>query len=277
MPRKFNRRYRKRRQNRRRGKRSGFKRHMGSTVSIIRSPNVISDRTIVHLKYYKESAKVMNASANANFSIRGNGAYDPEVTLGGHSPMGFDQWAQLYQNYRVHACKITLNLVSSTIPINISITPSTTAGIPASTWVSREMPYTKYLPVPALQGRQVNIRHFMNSAKVFGIRKSTLLSEDGFSSVVGGVPSNQWFFVVNFNSYDTSVVTAYCDVTIDYYMEFYNRVELTQSGIIGDHIMVNNQDTPFGQTGPTGPSLGFGGTTGTGDSQFYGATGGSGG
>lgn len=239
---------------------------------VIRGPPVLPDRTFVMLKYFVEGKLLLSGASANTISFRGNGAYDPEFGIGGHSPMGYDQWAQLYQNYRVHKSAINFTISSTTVPVNISVTPSTTANIPPSTSIAREYPYNRYLTIAGTSQGCVSVKHAMMTKNVFGLK--SIKYEDNCSSLVGGLPTDQWFWTTNISSYNGGVSTTSCNIQLVYWMEFFNRVELTQSGLVGDHIFVNNEDTPFGQTGPTGPNSIFGGDTGP--TLGYGATGGHG-
>lgn len=56
--------------------------------------------------------KDFNVDSLANISyerFRANGMYDPEVSLGGHQPRGFDQAMALYQTFTVVASRISVN------------------------------------------------------------------------------------------------------------------------------------------------------------------------
>jgi len=64
-------------------------------------------------------------SANANgtfqrYDFRANGMFDPEVAVGGHQPMYFDQMTALYDQYTV---------IGSRIKITITRTPSGNNGV----------------------------------------------------------------------------------------------------------------------------------------------------
>lgn len=44
--------------------------------------------------------------------IRANGMYDPEVVLGGHQPMYFDQYSALYNHYTVIGSRVKFTIVN---------------------------------------------------------------------------------------------------------------------------------------------------------------------
>lgn len=47
-----------------------------------------------------------NVTATTHFAYRGNGMYDPDVSVGGHQPLGFDQYAGLFDEFLVHSSDI---------------------------------------------------------------------------------------------------------------------------------------------------------------------------
>jgi len=46
--------------------------------------------------------------------FRLNGLFDPDFSLGGHQPMGFDEWSAFYGRYRVKSAKCKIRAVSNT-------------------------------------------------------------------------------------------------------------------------------------------------------------------
>lgn len=251
----------KRKFNRRNKKRRFRNRKKKTTSMVIRGSPIIPDRTFVRLKYFIESKSLCSAQPARQLLMSGNGAYDPEVALGGHSPMGYDQWAQLYQNYRVHKSKITIIPTNTDVAFNWSLTPSTITGVPETTALAKESAYTRYKTVGSLaQYRFAGISNSMMSKKLIGLKSISQLPE--MQAGVGAVPQGEWFWVLNISSGTGGNLNLFGSVYVEYWVEFFNRKEIPQSGIIGDGISVNNQDTPFGQTGPTGPGSVFGGSTG---------------
>lgn len=63
--------------------------------------------TMVKLRYVGNSSINPTAANIAGFSIRANSCYDPDPAVGGHQPLGFDQWSQFYNHYVVVGAKIT--------------------------------------------------------------------------------------------------------------------------------------------------------------------------
>jgi len=70
--------------------------------------SVIKRTQRVNLCYNDGGMPMESVSGGAiGFLYRLNSIFDPYYATGGHQPMGHDQWANLYQNYRVLGAKIT--------------------------------------------------------------------------------------------------------------------------------------------------------------------------
>jgi len=68
------------------------------------------------------------------FYMSANGIHDPDTQVGGHQPMGHDQWEQFYNAYTVIGSKIKCtyssfdNVVSQPIIVGISLEDDVTSG-----------------------------------------------------------------------------------------------------------------------------------------------------
>lgn len=67
------------------------------------------------LAYSTRQAYAVNAVAGliGPLQFRVNGCFDPQVSLGGIQPYGFDQWMNIYKYFTVVSAKIRLNYVSN--------------------------------------------------------------------------------------------------------------------------------------------------------------------
>lgn len=66
------------------------------------------EKKTVTLKYsdYMTVDPGAGSGAATNYFFRALGCYDPDETGTGHQPMGFDEWSQIYQAYRVISSRI---------------------------------------------------------------------------------------------------------------------------------------------------------------------------
>lgn len=107
MPRRFSRKKRSTRKRRSR-KRRGPK-----------LETLIKNRIVTKLKYVDIVTVDSAAASIASHVFRANDAFDPDLTGGGHSPLGYNQYALLYNNKRVLSSTIKIT------PIHMDLADAT--------------------------------------------------------------------------------------------------------------------------------------------------------
>jgi len=60
------------------------------------------------LRYVVSENLTPGTDTAEGFTLRANGMFDPEYSLGGHQPRGFDQYMALYNRFTVTSCKISV-------------------------------------------------------------------------------------------------------------------------------------------------------------------------
>lgn len=73
----------------------------------------------VKLRYVTTNVLDAAPGTMASLAYRANGCFDPEYSVGGHQPNGFDQWSAFYNHYVV---------VGSKIKVTMALTGTTAAG-----------------------------------------------------------------------------------------------------------------------------------------------------
>lgn len=68
----------------------------------------VPNRMIIKMRYCDQNPLDASGVAASTFTYALNGLFDPDVTTTGHQPMGFDQFAALYQQYKVLGARVTL-------------------------------------------------------------------------------------------------------------------------------------------------------------------------
>lgn len=217
-----------------RGKR-GYGRKRMKTVSLsIRGPTVVPDRMFTKLKYNVNQVVDANPLApTVRWTFVGNSLFDPEQAVGGNQPLGFDQWAAFYNDYRVHAAHISVNIMSASNAsgsfVKAVLFPSLSA-VPGNITASTEQPYSKRGYIAYAPGmNKLTLNSKMQSKKLFGVK--SIAYSDTFSSLFNSSPSDLWYWHVQFASVNgiDNIVGLYMDVKITYYAEFFGRVELGRS------------------------------------------------
>lgn len=177
-----------------------------------------------------------NTSTLSDLVVRGNGAYDPLFAVGGLQPMYYDQLTALYERYCVLASEITATFVNqSNVGTGsfqkVGIYALTDSSGPANLSEATERDNCKYAHLGPANGDQgiITINHYAKTTDVVG--KANSESQDDILSALNiAVPSRQWFWHVFAGTLDGSTnQSVHVDITVTYYIKFYDRFEVAQS------------------------------------------------
>lgn len=206
-----------------------YRRNKGGPTIVTQKGLATSSIQRVKLRYMSIIDHV--ASTTNEILYRGNAMYDPEVSVGGNQPVGFDQWAAFYSTYRVIGAKAKLTYVSDgTNPAAIMVLNANTSGTSTAAVLLSQQKFSKTKFFTAGNNYPVTLSMYMTTAKVFGMRKEAVFSEDNFLAPTGSAPADQWFFQWRLDSLDGSTnVDGYIQAQITYYCEFLNPKLLPQS------------------------------------------------
>ena len=198
-------------------------------TSIVRFPGVIVPDRFQTKLIYTDNYHTLNGAALNRYQWRGNSVFDPDFTSTGHQPMGFDQFVNFYNSYRVRKSKVTLSLVKTTESVRLALLPCNLNSVPTSYETAVEEPYCRVVPISS------SVANFtcstsMNTSRMYGVSENAVTTNDDFGALVSNNPVNIWYWTLISTSYDgTTVANLWLDVTIEYDVEFYERVPLSQS------------------------------------------------
>ena len=162
--------------------------------------------------------------------VRANDIFDPDYTGTGHQPMGFDQWAVLYNHFVVLGSKVTCRFVldadeNDPAYVGVYISDDTTTPYTdASECIESKKGQTKILARPDKAGH-VTATY---SAKRFYNVTDVKDNVDRLGSTVTASPTEQalfhyWLQGVN------ETINGDVDVTIEYIVMFSEPKDLAQS------------------------------------------------
>lgn len=174
---------------------------------------------------------------------RANGMYDPNMALGGHQPMGFDQWMTVYDHFTVLGSKITVRYVPNTT----TAFPPIAFGIMLTD--DSVFPYTNTDALHAIMesshgGRAMRLADISNSAtsrnlsvtrtfsakRFFG--KAFLTGSEDYKGAINADPTEQACFLVwalNPTTAGNDPPSCSFVVTVEYIAMLTERRELAQS------------------------------------------------
>jgi len=198
---------------------------------IIRQPTGLPDRLRVKLVYRENLSYSQTSGDLADQVYRANSLFDPDLTGTGGQPYLFDQWASVYGVYTVIGTGIEVQaMVGGTNATNcrVGITPTTTSTAFATTdqELSEERPYStvRMCQMGATGIGQTYLKGYISTAKMNGLTQQTVHNDSLWSGLVGGNPSNQWYwhvwnYVPSANTQSLQLV-----VKLTFYVVFRTRI-----------------------------------------------------
>lgn len=178
------------------------------------------------------------------FSV--NSLFDPDTTGTGHQPMYYDNYAQLYNRYKVNYAQITVTCINHQVNTDTAYQPLTGAPVlnvnenyayKLAIVVDRDLtdypttmnrlieeggPNIKWRFVaPSLNGKLPKLFHSASPSRLTGLS----FGDDTLQADIGASPSRQCYFAVLITSADgtTDPPNVYCNVRIKYYVKFFDR------------------------------------------------------
>lgn len=166
---------------------------------------------------------------------RANGIEDPWYETGGHSPMGFDTWATMYNHYIVNKSTITVKAYND----EVSPYKTTVLGVYLSD--DAVAPYTTYDAyieanrgthsiLPKYQNKAMTLRSTYDAKKFFNV-SDVKDNFDRFGALTSTNPTESAIYHIYIQSVDTvsTTPTLRGTVTIDYNVTFSEPKDLAQS------------------------------------------------
>lgn len=214
---------RKRITRRSRRRRSGLKTTRVSQVSF-------PDRVIVKLPY------AYNANTTSALTVYDqvwnlNSLFDPDQTNVGHQPRGFDQWAAIYNRYRVKYVTGILTVrqrASHGIAINL-IPTNSAISVASATW------YEEYVRsgkprITSSNQPPATIKFRYNCAAITGVTNMQYMTDDRFQAVIGASPTEAICLHQIVKSLDGATTIDYeYDLRLMYHCEFFDKVDIPSS------------------------------------------------
>ena len=224
MPRhkKYRRRRRRRRTRRRR-------RRANQSSLVYRGPGFVPNRLLTtHVYRNIEIIATAATSITTQFTI--NDIFNVDPSGSAIQPMGYDQLTDLYSNWQVYACSISINIVNSDIsPMAVCLFPFPNATSFVGSTYERvaEMPRAtcRVLAEAGGQNRAVMKQY---------IRCSTLVGRtqvpDRYLGATGSGPDVTLMWNLLFaNMHGLTTLTGTLDLRLKYYVKWFNIEDFTTS------------------------------------------------
>lgn len=187
-------------------------------------PGSLLKKKTVFMRYCATASLATGAGGSVDTeTFRANSIFDPDWAVGGHQPMGHDQWSTFYNQYYVKSAKITVKLLPDNNAFTATGHVGCTLGILAGTsggTSAREQPQTVWMPYASTLANQTQkertLTYTVDVAKWFGLKD---LADDSLSSAAFGAnPTRNLLWTVWYDD-SVSIVGGQIinvDIVIDY-------------------------------------------------------------
>lgn len=180
----------------------------------------------------------LSGTPNVDYIFRGNSIFDPNYTGTGHQPMYANQYAPIYQRYRVHASSIRVDAInqSTSEAAQIALIPKDTFD--AITDLGTAQEYSRAVEtkmIPISQQYPVRIKNYCTTRKAMGMTKTEANSDFDLTGLtgttgIGNNPAQLWWWHIVAESTDAiATVNTVILVKITYYVKFYELLNTARS------------------------------------------------
>lgn len=196
--------------------RAGYK----TITTVGKSLSPLPQRYITKHKY-ADSVAVVAVGQFAQYQFNLNSVYDPNRTGVGHQPYGRDQFAALYNRYRVISCSYrvaTIPSVEARVIQTACVPTNNTPPAIGNIWEIREQPRCKYI-VQQPQADQKFVTGKVYLPSLMGRTKAQYMADDNYQAQVGATPTE----LALLNVYSGSITDSSVDGEVFYFnieMEF---------------------------------------------------------
>jgi len=167
-------------------------------------------------KYSESFSLTSTGGVPSRYNFSANGLYDPNLVIGGHQPMYFDQMAALYNHYIVTRSRVKFSIVPNTatdVPIiTVGLLNDDTTTIPADTITVSENAQSTPLVVTGHAVSEPRVLYmYYDANKVFG---PSALSQTDLKGTSSANPQEGYFFTLMMQSLD-GVSNSICRYTAE--------------------------------------------------------------
>lgn len=188
---------------------------------------IVPDRMFMKMKYVMDLDFTPSISSSGDaWVFHGNGVYDPDNTGVGTTVMGYPKMITLFNFNRVHASKITVNMVAvsgSHIPMQIAVVPINDSPVSISSTNQAAMrPYARSAITVGYGGPYTTIRDYMSTKKIFGLKTI----DQTIAAPTNSLPAVLWYWYISGTTLTGgNIAGTYGRVEITYYVEWFDRID----------------------------------------------------
>ncbi len=191
-------------------------------------------QTLVRKLRYSTQDEINPGAGGAagNLFIRANSIFDPEVAVGGHQPMGFDQYMLMYDRWTILGSKITVQFlpqgtgVLSQTVCSVSLDDDTTANTSMSSMIEQGLANWRLQTSADAASKALTLTKTFSKKRRFPNR----MGAAELMGTVSGDAAEVVFYNIScagLGAADANVVKLL--ITVDYIVSFTGRTTLIQS------------------------------------------------
>lgn len=218
------------------GMRKGYKKRIyrkkpkfnGGTIQALKT-TVVPDRLIVKLPYAQQKSFVGGVpGVTVDHQFRLNSIYDPDAEVGGHQPLGHDQWNAFYNRYRVIGAHVVARFTNRTENSAMVALIASNNITPLTDDSTLEQSRCYWNAVGGFQANATRtITKYFRLNNIVGRTRQQYMSDNDYAAPMNQNPSELInLHVVVRPDYTDAQVNCICNIKITYVCELYDRYML---------------------------------------------------
>lgn len=213
----------------RKGFRRTKRRRQGSVYTkIMKQP--VPDRMFTKMNY--SEVLILNLNfLTLGYHVYRSSLFDPDYSSTGHQPLWRDQYALMYNKYRVLGIKYKLALLntSSNSMVSGGVKYSNDYTVEASLNTLRERRNVHKLVVGPQGSKATFVKGYMPVGKPHGLTKKNVIEDEDFIALMGDNPAKLSYLHIYLSSTDLSGAVVNVQADLTYYVELMERTSVSGS------------------------------------------------
>lgn len=191
-----------------------------SKLSALTGP--LGHKVRTKLRYVETVTSATTAGTSTRYLLNTNSCNDPNAGIGGHQPMGYDQYSPLYQHYTVLSADVKVTFVphntnngDGTTWICADLVPNSGSN-KASFSALMEPNSSNGVPVGAFNTKsQVSFRRYIDNAKFLGMTRSQYIAADENRALTASNPVEDIILMIYMSASDDTSATQGGEIIIE--------------------------------------------------------------
>lgn len=196
----------------------------------ITAPTGAPDKLYVKLRAVTTATATNTGGGASTLILIVNNMFDYMGAAGSQQPYLFDQWAAMYDNYRVHGVKYKVTPsfgptgITSTATREIIVIPSRQGSAFASSQEAREQPRATRSTGQINCGQWAKVEGYIKCHAVLGVSKTEYNDTSQYSSTTSAGPGvSAYLHIMTFDPFGSQDVNTNLEVELTFFAEFFSR------------------------------------------------------